>query len=469
MPVGKRSICRWAVPLLRRLRCRAIDVAVLQRWGLTAMLVLAVSATGCDLHSGAAPEGSTNDPSAAPVASNDEPADSPEDAAQFDWPNWGGPQHNHVSRESGWRMDWENRPPKKLWQRNVGTGFSSVSVVGDRLYTMGNQAADGRRQEHVYCLNTDTGDVLWEHTYPGELVDNLHVGGPGSTPTVDQGRVFTLGREGQLFCFNATTGDVVWQKELSEDLGVPTPEWGFTCSPLVVGEKLIIQAGRTVAYNKATGEKIWQTKLYRPGYGSAVHFEHGGRQFIAVLHNDGLLVVSADDGGEVDIYPWDTSYVTTATTPIVSGDSIFISSGYNKGCALVNLSDGELQYEYENRLMRNHFNNSVLYEGNLYGMDGNSHSARNVKLVSMDFATGRVHWRERGFGAGSVTIADGKLIVLSDDGELVIAPATPDAFKPLARFRALEGQCWTVPVLARGRIYCRSSAGELVCLDVGRQ
>jgi len=385
-----------------------------------------------------------------------------------DWPNWRGPAHDGISRETGWNSDWANRPPKQLWKTNVGTGFSSVSVVGHKLYTMGNRRHGNEDEPHdiVSCLNTDNGDVIWEHAYPCEFSDQYHEGGPGATPTVDGDCVYTVGRRGHLFCLSADDGAVHWSKMLTEDLGVEMPEWGFTCSPMILGDKLIVEAGRTVAYDKTSGRKLWQTKMYRPGYGSPVAFEHAGQTVVAVFNNDALVVLSAANGDVLNEYPWETSYVTTSATPIVHGDKIFISSGYNTGCALLQLESGNMKEVYRNRRMSNHFNNSVLYEGTLYGMDGNSHSARNVRLVAMDFDTGRVHWSERGFGCGSLTIAGDKLLVLSDDGDLTIASASAKQFSESARLDVLDGRCWTVPVLAHQRIYCRSAAGNVVCVDV---
>lgn len=385
-----------------------------------------------------------------------------------DWPNWRGPRHDGISRETNWRSDWDSRPPQRLWKTNVGTGFSSVSVVGDRLFTMGNRPhpESGEPHDFVFCRSTETGEAVWEHSYPCEFTDGYHEGGPGSTPTVEGELVFTLGRRGQLFCLQSATGAVVWSQNLADDLGVEMGEWGFTCSPLVLGEKLLVEAGRTAAYDKRTGERLWQTKKFRPGYGSPVPFQHQGETLIAVLNNDALVVLRASDGTILDEYPWETSYVTTSATPIVSADTLFISSGYNKGCALVRLEGGQLKYVYENRLMRNHFNNSVLYDGKLYGMDGNSHSARLVQVVCMDWATGRVHWSERGFGCGSLTVAGDKLLILSDDGQLAVAEASPKQYRELGRVQALRGRCWTVPVLAHGRIYCRNAAGNVVCLEV---
>ncbi len=378
------------------------------------------------------------------------------------WPHWRGPQGDGISRERGWSTNWPQEGLQKIWETKVGTGFSAVSIANGRLFTMGHR--DGR--DTVYCLNADTGEPLWQYSYDCELVDNLHDGGPGATPTVDGDRVYTLSREGHLFCFDAADGAIRWSKELQYELGVKMPQWGFTCSPLVLKEMLIVDAGRTVAFDKTSGERLWQTAKYRPGYGTPTAFEHSGEPLIAVLNNDDLLVVRAGDGSEVDRYAWETSFATNSTTPIVSGDTIFVSTGYNRGCSLVRLAGGKLSAVYENGDMSNHFNNSVLWQGHLYGMDGNSHSSRNVKLVCMNFQTGAVAWSQRGFGCGSLLVADGKLLIFSDDGQLILAEATPEAYREIARAQVLDGLCWTVPVLTANRVYCRNAAGDLTCVEL---
>ena len=211
---------------------------------------------------------------------------------------------------------------------------------------------------------------------------------------------------------------------------------------------------------------MWASEEHRPGYGTPTAFKHDGQQMFATLNCDGVLIVRAKDGGSVASYEWDSPFATNSTTPIVVDDTIFISTGYGKGCTLLKLKDGELKPLYEHRKMRNHFNNSVLYKDKLFGFDGNSNLGRVVKVVCMDYATGKVHWSQRGFGCGSLLIADGKLILLSDEGVLAIAEADSKAFREISRCKVLDGQCWTVPVLAGGLLYCRDSSGHLVCIDL---
>jgi outer membrane protein assembly factor BamB len=379
-----------------------------------------------------------------------------------DWPKWRGRAGDGIVRDNVWQSQWPSTGPKQIWSAEVGTGFSSTSVVAGRLYTMGH--ADGN--DTVWCLNAETGDVLWKHVYPCKLVDNLHAGGPACTPTVLEDRVYTLSKEGHLFCFDRLTGEVHWKQELQPLLEMKMPEWGFSCSPLPWQKWLIIEAGRTVAIDWESGELAWKTDVYRSGYGSPTLFTPAGEDLLAVLNNDYLLVVRAADGSEVDKYPWVTSFATNSTSPVVWQDTIFISTAYGHGSALLRLVGGKLELVWESKGLRNHMNNSVLWQGHFYGIDGNSNLGGAVSLACLEYETGKEKWRERGLGCGSLLIADGTLIVLGDSGELVTAPAAPAGFAPVSRAQVIDGLCWTVPVLAQGRIYCRNSAGRLVALDV---
>lgn len=379
-----------------------------------------------------------------------------------DWPNWNGSFHDGISRETGFADTWPEGGLPAEWTRQIGTGFSSMSVVGNRLFAMGHK--DG--EETVWCLSPSSGDVLWTHTYPSQLIPNLHEGGPCSTPTVDNDRVYTLGKEGQLFCLNVADGKVRWEVDLQKELEVKLPEWGFSSSALILGNQLILEAGRVVSFDKMSGTILWKTDVHDAGYGSAVPFEYKGKTLLATLDCDGLRVVDSSDGGQIAFVEWKSPYRTNATTPIVLNDTIFISTGYNVGCGLFRLEDQTLTPVYQNTSMRNHFNNSILLNGWLYGFDGNSHNSRNATLSCINFETGEPAWTQRELGCGSLLIADGKLLVLSEKGELVMAKASPEAFTELARSPFLEGRCWTVPVLANGRLYGRNADGKLVCVTL---
>lgn len=386
-----------------------------------------------------------------------------EPVASANWPNWMGPARDGISRETGWKTDWPEDGLPVAWSRQIGIGFSSISIADGRLFTMGH--VDG--EEFVWCLNASTGEVNWSHQYPCGLNDNLHEGGPGATPTVDGDRVYTVGKEGQLFCLNVQTGKVLWKVMMRTDLDVPLPEWGFSSSPVIQESQVILEAGRVVSYDKMTGKKNWESAPHEAGYGSAAVFPRMDKtSLIATLDCEGLRITKLAGGGQVAFKSWPSPFRTNATTPIIDGKLIFISSAYNVGCGLFELEGDSLKEIYTNRDMRNHFNNSILWNGYLYGFDGNSNLGRVVQLTCMNFATGEVAWKQRGLGCGSLMIADGKLLILDEKGTLILANATPNGFEELSRSPFLTGRCWTIPVLLNKRVYGRNATGHLVCVEL---
>ena len=379
-----------------------------------------------------------------------------------DWPMWMGPNLDGISHEQGWSTNWPEGGLKQVWTKQIGIGFSSVSIVENHLYTMGHE--DGR--ETVWCLDARNGTEIWRQSYDAEKNSNLYEGGPGATPTVHGDHVFTLSIDGRLMCMNRKFGNVVWEKTLQDELDVELHEWGFNSSPFIHDDKVLVQGGRVAAFDVTSGKKIWQTKKHRAGYGAVRAFRNDGRLLLASLDCDGLRITKPSDGSEIGFTAWKSPFGTNSTTPIIVGSKLFISTGYNVGCGLFNLHDGELDEIYAHKKMRNHFNNCILHDGYLYGMDGNSNLGRVVTLTCMDYNTGEVQWKERGMGCGSLMIADNKLIILTEDGNLVAAKASPKEYSELARSKFLTGRCWTVPVLLNGHVYGRNAEGDLVCVEL---
>lgn len=380
-----------------------------------------------------------------------------------DWPQWRGPNRNGISNEKQWSSTWPADGPKQLWRTSVGTGYSSVAVSNGRVYTVGNKD----KTDTIYCLNAVTGAEIWKHSYPC-VADGAGHPGPASTPTVDGEFVYTLSREGHLFCLDASSGKPIWSKHIVNDFSIKYPEWGYATSPLILDNMIIMDAGAALAVDKSNGNLIWKTRDYGEswgikehggGYSSPYAFNLNGKQLLAVFNSSGLVNLDPGSGRELMLHPWKTAYNINGATPIVSDNRIFISSGYNVGCALLEISEDGLTTIWQNRNMRNRFASSVLWEGHLYGVDDN-------RLRCLDWKTGDLKWTQRGLGEGSLMLAGDKLIIMGDKGDLAIAEASPDSYKELARARVLSGLCWTVPVLSGGKIYCRNHEGELLCLDV---
>jgi outer membrane protein assembly factor BamB len=378
-----------------------------------------------------------------------------------DWPYWRGPDHNGISTEKNWLAQFPAEGPKQLWKNNVGTGFSSMSVSEDRVYTMGN-AAD---TDTVFCFDAETGKQIWKHSYPCKLDAKYYEGGPSVTPTVDGKTVFTFSRKGDLFCLNAGNGKVIWTKNLAKELGAEIPTWGFAGSPLIEKNLLILNVGSGgTALDKSNGKVIWTSDKTVSGYSTAVPADFNGQHCVVFAGAQSVFAVAVADGKKIWEHPWKTQYDVNAADPIISEDKVFISSGYDHGCALLQIKDGKATVLWENKVLKNHVNSSVLLNGFLYGFDGNTGPKADFKCV--EFASGTVKWSQPKLGAGALMAADGKLIVITDPGELIIAEATPDSFKPISRAQVLGGRNWITPVLSNGRIYCRNAKGDLVCLDV---
>jgi outer membrane protein assembly factor BamB len=379
-----------------------------------------------------------------------------------DWPQWRGPKRDGISQEKGWLTQWPDEGPKQLWQADVGVGYSSFSVSEGRVYTMGNV----EEKDYVYCLDANTGKEIWKYSYDCSSSDPNGYPGTRCTPTVDGNRVFTVSREGHLFCFRTPDGKEVWNKNYQKDFFAHVPTWGFSGSPLVEVNLLVVEPGArgasVVALNKQNGNVVWKNGSDEPGYASLVAYTYNNQRALVVFSKDAVVGRSMAGGGEIWRFPWKTSFGVNASTPIVQDDKVFVSSGYNYGSALLQTSVRPPKVLWQNKKMRTHVSSCVLWENNIYGFDDDA-------LECLDFQTGEVKWSTKTFGKGSLMIADGKLIIYSDNGRLALAEASPAGFKQIASAQVLGGKStWSVPVLANGKIYCRSLE-KMVCLDVKGQ
>ncbi len=381
-----------------------------------------------------------------------------------DWYRWRGPNLSGVSSEVSWLDRWPEDGPRIAWRGSVGTGYSSFAISDGRALTMGN--AD--ETDTVFCLDATTGKGVWSHSYGSPLDDRFFAGGPTSTPTVDGSRVYSLGRQGDLFCFDAVTGKVSWSKNIAEEAEVRVTGWGFASAPLVHKNLLLLNVGEAgTAVDKMTGEIVWTSADRDSGYSSFTPFQKGDRWCAAFGSSKHYMAIDIDTGKELWRKRWLTRFGVNASEPIVVDDHVFISSGYNRGSALLKMGDAELEFVWESKELQNQMNSSVLIDGHLYGIDGDTTSETFLKCV--EFMTGEVKWSQDGIGSGALMAADGKLIILSEQGELIIAKASQQGFEPTARHDVMDGKCWTVPVLSNGLIYCRNEVGDVVCVDVRKE
>ncbi len=380
-------------------------------------------------------------------------------AGAADWPNWRGPGYNGISSEKDWNPLKIKDGVKPLWQASVGVGFSTFSVSDGRVYTMGN--TKGKDVDVVYCFDAETGKGIWKYSYPQRLDPKSYEGGTLASPTVSGGKVYTISKDGKAFCLDAKTGQQIWGKNLLEDLGIERTNWGQAGSPLIIDNMVIYNVGvKGIALNKDDGSVIWENGKTPGGYSTAVPFMMDGKKCIVLCGFSEIIGLVAATGEELWRFPWKTKHNVNAPDPIIAGDMVFISSGYGHGCVLLKIKGNNVTEVWQNKNMRNKMNGSVLWKENIYGVD------EEGQLRCLDYKTGELVWSQKGFGQGSLMLADGKLIVMAENGNLVIAEATPDAYKVISQAKVLSGKCWSVPVLANGRIYTRNSTGDVVCLDV---
>ncbi len=348
-----------------------------------------------------------------------------------------------------------------MWKASIGTGFASISVSNGRVYAMGN--IDDK--DILYCFDEKTGKEIWKQSYSCPLYRKNHEGGPCATPTVKDNAVYTFSKNGDAIRFNATNGNVIWHKKLPKELGIKFPTWYFSSSPFIVNNMIILNAGTYgLALQTSDGSLIWKNGNGACGYATAVPYSSGNQQCVIMPVSREIVGLVAATGQIIWKLPWKTAYDINAADPIISGDTAFISSGYNKGCALMKIAGGNVTELWRNKYMRNHFNSCVLWEGHIYGFDGQGGGRGQLRCINKQ--TGEVKWSQEGMGTGSLTLADSKLIILGERGRLVIALASPEGFRELASAQILTGKCWTVPVLANSRIYARNANGDMVCVDV---
>ena len=386
---------------------------------------------------------------------------SPSIAMAEDWPNWRGPARNGISTEKQWQHTWPADGPAILWKATVGVGFSSVTVADGRLYTMGNS------DEHdtVYCCDARTGTIIWKHTYECPLDNRFFEGGPTSTPTVEKDRVYSLSRQGDLYCLDARTGQIHWSKNVQQEADVRIPGWGFASSPMIHNDQLILNVGESgLAVDKISGNVVWKSGDGEAGYMTPHRLKIGDRWFALIASGKFYQCVDLESGKVVWKHRWLTTNGCNAADPIVHQNQVFISSGYGRGAALLAFTDTTAKVLWNNIEMQNQLNSSVLVDGHIYGFDGDE--GGEVQLKCLEFSSGEVRWNYPGLGAGSLMVADNQLIILSEAGELSIAPVSNTLFAPTAKAKILDGKCWTVPVLSNGMIYCRNAAGEIACVNV---
>jgi outer membrane protein assembly factor BamB len=381
-------------------------------------------------------------------------AASPPDAATVDWPQWRGPNRDGRSAETGLLQTWPAGGPPLAWKvSGAGIGFSSMSAVGPRLFTMGARG----RVEYVMAFDRATGKKLWE-ARSGDLYDNDRGSGPRGTPTFSGGRLYALGASGDLTCLDPETGRVHWAVNLLRTFGGSNPRWGLSESPLVTNGRVLVNAGgpgaSIVALDARSGSVVWKSGNDGAGYSSAVLQRVGSIEQAVFFTASGARGVDVRDGRLLWEYAPVANRVANAATPVVSGPHVFLSSDYGTAAALLRMEASgtgiTAQEVYFTRDMRNHHSSSVLDGDHLYGFS-------SAILTALRLADGEVAWRDRSVGKGSVVYADKRLYLLSENGVVGLADASPDAYRERGRFSIPAGQLstWAHPIVAGGHLYLR--------------
>lgn len=379
-----------------------------------------------------------------------------------DWFRWRGPNLNGVSEEQAWQCDWSSAA-NIVWRAEVGTGFSSFVTCQNRCITVGHT----NDQAVVRCFDVDSGKEQWSFAYAASLDDRDFEGGTTGTPTIDDGRVYTLSRSGQLFCLELDTGKQRWSIQAADVAGARLPGWGFAAAPLVVGSKILLNIGEHgAAFDKSDGRMLWHSADREAGYGTPVYYPQGDRLIAIFASARAYIGVDVETGQAIWTERWLTTFGCNAADAIVTKEQFLLSSGYNRGAALFQLENGQPKLQWKNKDLQNQLHASIKYGDFLYGIDGDME--RGAQLKCLNWATGETKWTTESLRPGGLTLAGGRLIVLSDDGELVVATASSAGFEEIARARVLDDKCWTAPVISGGRIFCRSVSGQVACVDVRR-
>jgi outer membrane protein assembly factor BamB len=372
-----------------------------------------------------------------------------------DWPNWRGPDYTGISAETDWDPEALNQA-SIIWDAQVGTGFSTISVANDKAYTSGNINKD---TDIIYCFDAATGEELWRHEYPEPLDPKWYEGGCSATPTIEDGKLYTISKKGRALCLDAVTGAVIWENNL--DFKPPT--WGFSGSPVIIDDIILYNVGSAgLALKKKTGEIFWKSDNDVAGYASPVPYQYEDKTGVLIFAKDSLIGVDAKTGSVMWSYPWKTKHDVNAADPIIFDNKVFITSGYGHGSALVDISGPEPTTAWQNKNMRAHMSGPVLIDGYLYGFDDN-------KLVCLDWKTGEQQWTEKTPKKGSLSAARDKLIIIGEKGTLYIVQASPKEYKEISSAKVLSSRCWSMPTLANGNIYVRNGDGHLVCVDVKKK
>jgi outer membrane protein assembly factor BamB len=384
-----------------------------------------------------------------------------------DWPQLLGPSRNGTWHGPAIRSDWDARPPKTLWHKKTGLGYSCPVIVRGKIVLFHRIDAE----EIVECLDRDTGNTIWKFAYPTKFRDGTHIDdGPRSTPTIDGDRVYSYGAEGWLHCLDLNTGKKIWGFDAKTKFKADRRWHGMITSPLIEGNALILNIGSTnaagiVAFNKTDGLTLWTSTSDKFTGSSPVCANIAGKR-CAVFVTPGFLVgVDPSNGKEQFRTRWGTTASTAvmASSPVIVDNNVFVSAFYGVGGTLFKIDHGTPTKVWSSSQLSTHYQTALYKDGYLYASDG--HQAEQSALRCVELATGKVQWSNDELGASNQLLVNGDLLLLTQHGELILASATPKDLKIKARTQILSHLVRAYPALSDGYLVGRSQ-GEIVCVDL---
>jgi outer membrane protein assembly factor BamB len=384
-----------------------------------------------------------------------------------DWPGFRGTNRDGIVRGTKIRIDWANRTPAAVWRHRVGPAWSSIVVVDGKLFTQ----VQRKSEEAVVCYDAATGEEVWSHGDEARFNEETAGPGPRATPCFYDGKIYSLGCTGIVNCLNAATGKRIWQHNISTDTGAEVPHWGFTASPLVVDDLIVVFGGGTshkdlIAYRAASGDIAWAAPVGETSYGSPQVAEVAGRKQIMMLTNAGVTSVDPKTGAVL----WEHSIPLPPSAPrsivplAFDKSKVLVASEGDIGTQLLDITEQSHGWSptvsWSSRTLKPAFNDPVIWEGNVYGFDGRI-------FTCVDLETGNRRWKAGRYGEGQVALLADQalLVVVSESGEVILLKANPDRHEELAKFQGIEGKTWNHPAIVDGRLYLRN-AKEMACYDL---
>ncbi len=383
--------------------------------------------------------------------------------AENGWPQFRGSLRNGLAQLNGQNINWQKLNSKAQWKFQLGEGFSEIVVNGNHCFTQYGKTIDSvSGNEYVVAINVESGEKRWTKRIDTLFIDVDGWGnGPRSTPVLDEENLYALTGSGKLFAMSQNHGEIIWERNIRKDFGSSTPRWGFSTSPILVDGKLLLEVGGEennafVAFDPKNGEKLWAYGKGVAAYCSPVHLSIKGEE--QTIFANGRQLYSFNSNGDT---LWTYKMPMNAPTAIpmfIEPDKLFLSAVNATGGLMLQIDGNQVKEVFKTPAMKNHWSSSVYHDGNIYGFN-----VASLRCISA--ADGSIKWSKRGLGKGSLILVDGKLIILTDKGKVVIADATPEKYNEISMFNAIEGRSWTAPAFVNGVLFVRNHS-QIACFDL---